>query len=108
MFDRGVSAIQLLERDTGVMVERQIQIYVYANHKDFFDALEIGAKEWTVHKRHATVGERVQIGAGAKILGPIEAGDDAHVGANAVVVDDVPAGATVVGIPARVVPREPT
>ena len=43
----------------------------------------------------------VDIGAGAKLLGPIKLGDHARVGANAVVTEDVPAGATVVGIPAR-------
>ena len=56
-------------------------------------------------KRHPTVGDRVIIGAGAKILGAITMGDDARVGANAVVIRDVPPGDTVVGIPARVVDR---
>ena len=50
-----------------------------------------------------TVGDRVSIGAGAILLGPITVGDDAAIGAGAVVVDDVPAGAVVVGNPARVV-----
>mgnify|MGYP003733575693 FL=1 len=48
-----------------------------------------------------TLGERVRIGTGVRVLGPVTLGDDASVGANAVVVDDVPAGTTVVGIPAR-------
>jgi serine O-acetyltransferase len=48
------------------------------------------------------LGRRVNVGAGAKILGPVHIGDDAVVGANAVVLHDVPAGATVVGIPARI------
>ena len=47
------------------------------------------------------IGKRVNIGAGAKILGPVCIGDDAVIGANAVVLHDVPAGTTVVGIPAR-------
>jgi len=47
------------------------------------------------------IGQRVNIGAGAKILGPVCIGDDAVIGANAVVLHDVPAGTTVVGIPAR-------
>jgi serine O-acetyltransferase len=50
-----------------------------------------------------TIGGHVDIGAGAKILGPITVGDHARIGANAVVVKDVPAGATMVGIPARAV-----
>ncbi len=49
------------------------------------------------------IGGHVDIGAGAKVIGPIHVGDHACIGANAVVVKDVPAGATVVGIPARVV-----
>ncbi len=49
-----------------------------------------------------TIGNRVDIGAGAKLLGPITIGDDAVIGANAVVVKDVPAGAIAVGVPARI------
>jgi hypothetical protein len=47
LFDHGVNSIEFLERDTGVTVERQIQIYVYGDRGDFFNALEPGAKEWT-------------------------------------------------------------
>jgi serine O-acetyltransferase len=54
-------------------------------------------------KRHPTLGAGVIVGAGAKILGGFKVGDGARVGANSVVVKEVPAGATVVGIPARVV-----
>ncbi len=49
------------------------------------------------------IGARVNVGAGAKILGAVSIGDDAQIGANAVVVSDVPAGAVAVGIPARIV-----
>jgi len=49
------------------------------------------------------IGERVFIGTGAKILGPVTIGDDARIGANAVVMSDVPAGSTAVGIPARII-----
>ena len=54
-------------------------------------------------KRHPTLGSNIVIGAGAKCLGDIFIGDNAKVGAGSVVVKDVPAGATVVGIPAKVV-----
>ena len=54
-------------------------------------------------KRHPTLGEGVVVGAGAKVLGGFNVGDGARIGSNAVVVKDVPAGATVVGIPGRVV-----
>jgi serine O-acetyltransferase len=57
-------------------------------------------------KRHPTLGRGVIVGAGAQVLGPITVGDDARVGANAVVVKDVPPGVTMVGIPAKqVLPR---
>ena len=56
-------------------------------------------------KRHPTIGNNVIIGAGAKILGPFTVGDYARIGSNAVVLAAVPAGATMVGIPARPVER---
>ena len=52
-------------------------------------------------KRHPTVGNGVTIGAGAKVLGPIKIGDNAKIGANAVVLKEVPEGATAVGVPAK-------
>jgi len=54
-------------------------------------------------KRHPTLGEGVVVGAGAKVLGGFKVGDGARIGSNAVVVKEVPAGATVVGIPGRIV-----
>jgi len=53
------------------------------------------------------LGDRVDIGAGAKILGPIRIGDDVLIGANAVVLTDVPSNCIAVGVPARVLPRKP-
>lgn len=55
-------------------------------------------------KRHPTLKDRVVIGSGAQVLGPIEVGEGAKIGANAVVTKDVAPGATVVGIPAKPVP----
>jgi serine O-acetyltransferase len=57
-------------------------------------------------KRHPTVGNNVIIGAGAKVLGPITVGHNARVGANSVVLDNVPNDTTVVGMPARPVDRK--
>ena len=54
-------------------------------------------------KRHPTLGKGVVVGAGAKILGGFVVGDGANIGSNAVVVKEVPAGATVVGVPGRIV-----
>ncbi|MBU5488909.1 serine O-acetyltransferase [Clostridium sp. MSJ-8] len=56
-------------------------------------------------KRHPTVGNNVVIGSGAKILGPIKIGDNSKIGANAVVLKEVPEGATAVGIPAKIIVR---
>lgn len=67
----------------------------------------IGARGWEMQKRHANIGRDVFIGAGAKILGPVHIGDGARIGANAVVLQDVNAGSTVVGIPAQEVDALP-
>jgi serine O-acetyltransferase len=57
-------------------------------------------------KRHPTLGDRVVVGTGAKVLGRITVGDDVYIGANAVVLRDVPSNCTVVGVPGRVTRRE--
>jgi serine O-acetyltransferase len=62
----------------------------------------LGGTSWKEGKRHPTLGNGVVVGAGAKILGPIHIGDGAKIGSNAVVVKEVPAGATAAGIPARI------
>lgn len=61
-----------------------------------FHGVTLGGLKFDPVKRHPTVGNRVLIGAGAKVLGPIMIGDDARIGANAVVMKHVPAGGTVV------------
>ena len=61
----------------------------------------------TGHRGSPVVGNRVDIGAGAKVLGPIRIGDDVLIGANAVVLTDVPAYSIAVGVPARILPRKP-
>src|SRR3569833_2463261 len=66
----------------------------------------LGGTTWMKGKRHPTLGNDIVVGAGAKVLGPITLGDGARVGSNAVVVKDVPPGATVVGVPGRVVQRD--
>jgi serine acetyltransferase len=65
----------------------------------------LGAKGEQHDAPAPVLGDRVDVGAGAIVLGALHVGDDAVIGAGAVVVDDVPAGATVVGNPARVLPR---
>lgn len=68
-----------------------------------YHGVTLGGTSWAKGKRHPTLGAGVVIGAGAKVLGPIIIGEHAKIGSNAVVVKDVPANATAVGIPARVV-----
>jgi serine O-acetyltransferase len=66
-----------------------------------YHQVTLGATTSKKIKRHPTIGNGVIIGAGAKLLGPINVGKDAKIGANSVVVTDVPPGATMVGIPAK-------
>jgi serine O-acetyltransferase len=68
-----------------------------------YHGVTLGGTTWNKGKRHPTLGRGVVVGAGAKLLGPIVVGDGARVGSNAVVVKDVPRGATAVGIPARII-----
>ena len=71
-----------------------------------YHGVTLGGTSWNNGKRHPTLKQGVVIGAGAKILGPITIGRGAKIGSNAVVVKDVPAKATAVGIPARIVEEE--
>lgn len=66
-----------------------------------YHGVTLGGTSWEKGKRHPTLEDDVVVGAGAKILGPIRVGMGSRVGSNAVVVKDVPAGATMVGVPAR-------
>lgn len=70
-----------------------------------YQGVTLGGTSWNKGKRHPTLGDGVIVGAGAKILGPFTVGAGAKVGSNAVVTKEVPAGATVVGIPGKVVKR---
>lgn len=68
-----------------------------------YHGVTLGGTSWDKGKRHPTLQNGVVIGAGAKVLGPIEVGEGARVGSNSVVVKPVPAGATVVGIPGHII-----
>jgi serine O-acetyltransferase len=65
-----------------------------------YHGVTLGGRSLQQVKRHPTIGNRVTIGAGAKVLGPLSIGDDSAIGANAVVTRDVPAESTATGIPA--------
>ena len=66
-----------------------------------YHGVTLGGVSWKKGKRHPTLGDKVIIGAGAKVLGPITIGNGSKIGSNAVVLEDVPDRTTVVGIPAR-------
>tara|TARA_R110002111_G_scaffold65277_2_gene107069 strand:- start:579 stop:1355 length:777 start_codon:yes stop_codon:yes gene_type:complete len=68
-----------------------------------YHGVTLGGTSWQKGKRHPTLGNGVVVGAGAKVLGPIIIGDGARIGSNAVVIRAVPDGATVIGIPGRIV-----
>jgi serine O-acetyltransferase len=70
-----------------------------------YHGVTLGGRALNQGKRHPTIGNRVTIGAGAKVLGPIHIGDGSAIGANAVVTHDVPADSIATGIPAVVRPR---
>lgn len=92
----------IIDHGMGVVVGETAEIGddVYLYHQ-----VTLGGTSSQRGKRHPTLGDGVIVGAGAKILGAITVGHGARVGANAVVIADVPQAATVVGIPARLVER---
>ncbi|WP_078119278.1 serine O-acetyltransferase [Thiosocius teredinicola] len=71
-----------------------------------YHGVTLGGTSWQKGKRHPTLANDVVVGAGAKVLGPIEIGSGARIGSNAVVVRDVPANSTVVGVPGRLIERK--
>ncbi len=71
-----------------------------------YQGVSLGGTSLEKGKRHPTIGNNVVIGAGAKVLGNIMVGDDSYIGANAVVIKDVPANSTVVGVPGRITRQE--
>lgn len=70
-----------------------------------YQGVTLGGTSLEAVKRHPTIGDRVTIGAGAKILGAITVGHDSRIGANAVVVRDVPPNSVVVGVPGQIIAR---
>ncbi len=71
-----------------------------------YHGVTLGGTSWDKGKRHPTLKNNVVVGAGAKVLGPITLEDGVRVGSNSVVVKDTPSGATVVGIPGRIIQRK--
>jgi len=71
-----------------------------------YQGVTLGGTGLVTGKRHPTIGNNVVIGTGANILGDITIGDNSYVGANAVVIKDVPADSTVVGVPGRITKQD--
>lgn len=93
-----------IDHGAGVVIGETAEI---GDDVTLYHGVTLGGTTWNKGKRHPTLGNGVLVGAGAKILGPIVLGDNVRVGANSVVVKDVPADKTVVGIPGRIVqPRQ--
>lgn len=88
-----------IDHGMGVVIGETAQI---GDDVTIYHGVTLGGTSWNQGKRHPTLCDGVVIGAGAKVLGPIVVGENARIGSNAVVVKDVPASTTVVGIPARV------
>jgi serine O-acetyltransferase len=85
-----------IDHGSGVVIGETAQI---GDRVTLYQGVTLGGTGFQRGKRHPTVGDNVTIGSGAKLLGPISVGDGAKIGANTVVIEDVPPGATVVGNP---------
>ena len=89
-----------IDHGAGVVIGETAEV---GDNVTLYHGVTLGGTSWSQGKRHPTLESGVLVGAGAKILGPIKVGAGARVGANSVVVEEVPPGMTVVGIPARIV-----
>ena len=85
-----------IDHGSGVVIGETAKI---GDRVTLYQGVTLGGTGFQRGKRHPTLGDNVTVGSGAKLLGPIAVGDGAKIGANTVVVEDVPPGATVVGNP---------
>lgn len=91
-----------IDHGMGVVIGETTEI---GDDVTMYHGVTLGGISTKKEKRHPTIEERVVIGVGAKLLGPIRVGKDSRIGANSVIVKDVPPNSTVVGVPGRVVHR---
>lgn len=91
-----------IDHATGVVIGETAEV---GDDVTMYHGVTLGGSGADTGKRHPTIGDRVTIGAGAKILGAIKIGDDSRIGANAVVVKPVPSSAVVVGVPGQAISR---
>ncbi len=92
-----------IDHATGVVIGETAEVGADVT---IYHGVTLGGTSLERGKRHPTVGDRVTIGAGAKVLGPITIGHDSRIGANAVVVKPVPPDSVVVGVPGQVIHRK--
>lgn len=90
----------VIDHGAGVVIGETAEI---GDNCTIYQGVTLGGTGKDVGKRHPTLGNNVMVGAGAKILGPLNIGDNAKIAAGAVVLEDIPADSTAVGIPAHVV-----
>ena len=91
-----------IDHGTGVVIGETAEI---GDNCTLYQGVTLGGTGKDIGKRHPTLGNNVMVGAGAKILGPFQVGDNSKIAANAVVLSEVPSDSTAVGIPARIVKR---
>jgi len=91
-----------IDHASGVVIGETAEI---GQDVTIYQGVTLGGTSLDKGKRHPTIGDRVTIGAGAKVLGPVTVGDDCRIGANAVVVKSVPPNSVVVGVPGQVITR---
>ena len=89
-----------IDHGMGIVIGETAEI---GNDVTLYHGVTLGGTSWSAGKRHPTLEDNVVIGAGAQVLGPITIGKGGKVGSNSVVVKNLPANATAVGIPARIV-----
>jgi serine O-acetyltransferase len=89
-----------IDHGMGVVIGETAEI---GENVTLYHGVTLGGVSWEKTKRHPTIGDNVVIGSGAKVLGPFTVGKGSKIGSNSVVVKEVPANSTVVGIPGRVV-----
>jgi serine O-acetyltransferase len=94
-----------IDHALGVVIGETAEI---GNDVTLYHGVTLGGTTWNKQKRHPTLGNNVLVGSGAKILGAITLGNNVRVGANSVVVKDVPPCCTVVGIPGRIIQSKGT
>jgi serine O-acetyltransferase len=92
-----------IDHGMGVVIGETTEIH---ENVTLYQGVTLGGVSLKKEKRHPTLRDNVVVGAGAKILGPFEVGENSRIGANSVVVKAVPPNSTVVGIPGRIVTKE--